>query len=138
MLSYTRFPTLDFTCFVSKDETTIENWLETVHNYGQDGMTTRELYDLRRQTNLFSNDEIGEILEVALKNRAIHTNNRKTAVLVYNISQFGLSRMYELTSEVKGVLTKTQVFYQLDDATEWLGDNVADCIPELRLGFTQK
>jgi len=132
MLSYTRHPNLDFTCFVSDGETTIENWLKTIHEYGAERMTTRELYDLRGQTNLFSNDEVGQILEIALKNQAIHEGNRKTAVVVDTISQFGLSRMYELKSEVEGVLTKTQVFYQLDDAIEWLGDDVASCISNLR------
>ena len=132
MLSYTRHPNLDFTCFVSDGETTIENWLKTIHEYGAGRMTTRELYDLRGQTNLFSNDEVGQILEIALKNQAIHEGNRKTAVVVDTISQFGLSRMYELKSEVEGVLTKTQVFYQLDDAIEWLGDDVASCISNLR------
>lgn len=132
MLSYTRHPNLDFTCFVSDGETTIENWLKTIREYGAERMTTRELYDLRSQSNLFSNDEVGQILEVALKNRAIHEGNRKTAVVVDTISQFGLSRMYELKSEVEGVLTKTQVFYQLDDAIEWLGDDVAGCISNLR------
>jgi len=132
MLSYTRHPNLDFTCFVSDGETTIENWLKTIHEYAAERMTTRELYDLRGQTNLFSNDEVGQILEIALKNRAIHEGNRKTAVVVDTISQFGLSRMYELKSEVEGVLTKTQVFYQLDDAIEWLGDDVAACISNQR------
>lgn len=132
MLSYTRHPNLDFTCFVSDGETTTENWLKTIHEYGAERMTTRELYDLRGQTNLFSNDEVGQILEIALKNRAIHEGNRKTAVVVDTISQFGLSRMYELKSEVEGVLTKTQVFYQLDDAIEWLGDDVAACISNQR------
>ena len=128
MLSYTRYPDIDFTYFVSEGETTIENWLQTVRDYGTEGMTTRAIYDLRGQANLFSNDEIGEILEMALKNRAMHTNKRKTAIVVGNLPQFGLSRMYELTSEVKGVLTKTQVFYQLDDAIEWLGGDVAQCV----------
>jgi hypothetical protein len=132
VLYYTKHPDLDFTCFVSKGETTIENWLQTVSNYGAEGMTTRELYDLRGQTNLFSNNEIGEILDVALKNRAIHKNKRKTAIVVDSVPQFGLSRMYELKSQVEGVLTKTRVFYRLDEVVEWLGDDVAGCIFELR------
>lgn len=132
MLYYTKHPDLDFTCFVSQGETTIGNWLQTVSDYAAEGMTTRELYDLRGQTNLFSNDEIGQILGVALKNREIHKNNRKTALVVDNGPQFGLSRMYQLKSEVEGVLTKTQVFYQLDEAIEWLGDDVAGATSEHR------
>jgi hypothetical protein len=129
---YTKHPLIDFTYFVSRGETTIENWLQTVINYAAEGTTTRELYDLRGQTNLFSNDEIGEILGVALKNRDIHKNNRKTALVVDNGPQYGLSRMYQLQSEVEGVLTETQVFYQLDEAIEWLGDDVAGAISEHR------
>ena len=74
----------------------------------------------------------GEILGVALKNRDIHKNNRKTALVVDNGPQYGLSRMYQLQSEVEGVLTETQVFYQLDEAIEWLGDDVAGAISEHR------
>lgn len=132
MLCYTKYPDLDFTRFVSKGETTIENWLLTVHNYGAEGLTTRELYDLRGQTNLFSNDEIGEILGVAMKNRATHKNKRKTALVVDSVAQFGLSRMYELKSEIEGVPTKIRVFYQLDEAIDWLGDDVSGCISVLR------
>lgn len=132
MLSYTRYSDFDFTHFVSEGETSIENWLQTVHNYGRDGMTPRELYDLRGQTNLFANDEIEKILAIAVKNHAIHTSNRKTALVVGDRAQFGLSRMYELKSEVEGVHTKTQVFYELDQAIEWLGNDVADCLSQSR------
>lgn len=129
MLFYTRYPDLDFTHFVSEGETTIENWLETIRNYGLAGMTTRELYDLRQHQNLFSNEEIGKILEVAVKNKAMHKNDRRTAVVVENQPQFGLSRMYELKSQIEGVSTKTRVFYKLDQAIEWIGDDVAQCVP---------
>jgi len=130
MLSYTRHPNLDFTCFVSDGETTIEEWLKTVRNYRSEGLTNRELYDIRLHQNLYSNEEIGQILEVAVNNRAMHTKNRRTAIVVGNLPQFGLSRMYALKSEIEGVLTKAHVFYQVDDALEWLGDDVAGCIAE--------
>jgi hypothetical protein len=128
MLTYSRHSELDFTRFVSVGGTTIDNWLETVMAYGEEGMTSRELYDLRQHTNLFTNEEIGEILNLALKNKPLHKPNRKTALLVDNPSQFGLSRMYELKSEVEGVLTRTRVFYKLDDAIDWLGKDVAQCV----------
>ena len=95
-------------------------------------MTSRELYDLRRQNNLFTNDVIEKILAITVKNQAIHTNNRKTALVVEDRTQFGLSRMYELKSEVEGVPTKTQVFYRPDKAGGWLGDDVAGFLSDLR------
>ncbi len=39
MLDYTRFPDYDFTWFVLKGETLIDEWLETVRRYGAEGMT---------------------------------------------------------------------------------------------------
>lgn len=138
MLSYTRYPDLDFTHFVSEGGTSIENWLQTIHSYGEDGMTSRELYDIRGQNNLFTNDEIEKILAIAVKNLAIHTNDRKTALVVENRAQFGLSRMYELKSEVEGVHTKTKVFYRMDEAMGWLGEDVAGCLSDLHTDFKKE
>jgi hypothetical protein len=61
MLSYTRYPDLDFTHFVSAEYTSIHDWLKTVNEYGKEGMTTRELFDLRQQANLLTYDEIDTI-----------------------------------------------------------------------------
>jgi hypothetical protein len=138
MISYIRYPDFDFTCFVSKGETTIENWLKTVHRYARDGMTTRELYDLRQQTNIFTNDEIGMILHQTVKDQALRPPNGKTAIAVDAAIKYGLSRMYALYAEVEDVSSTTEVFYRLDDALDWLGDDVADRMPELRLGLTKK
>jgi hypothetical protein len=74
MLSYTRHPELDFTRFVSAGFTSIDNWLMTGANYVKEGMTNREFYDRRQQTNLFANDEIGMIL-----NRSDSVNSHATS-----------------------------------------------------------
>ena len=128
MLTYTRHPDLDFTRFFSEGETTIENWLETVQRYGKEGMTTRALYDLRQQTNLFTNEEVGSILHQTVKDQGLRPPNGKTAVLVDEAAKFGISRMYELQAELEGVSSNTQVFYSLDEALEWLGQDVAQCL----------
>jgi hypothetical protein len=128
MLSYTRYPDLDFTYFVSEGETTIEEWLETVRRYGRDGMTTRELYDLRPQTNIFTNDEVGMILQKTMRDQALRLPTGRTAVIVDKAIKFGLSRMYGIQAEISGVSSNTEVFYKLEDATEWLGDDVTGCI----------
>jgi hypothetical protein len=90
-------------------------------------VTARELYDLRRQSNLFANDEIKKILDVAVANIPKHKEDRQTAIVVGSQSQFGLSRMYELMSEVEGVRTTTQVFYELEQTIDWLGQDVCPC-----------
>jgi len=135
MLSFTRYPEIDFTWFVSKGETSIENWLQTVGYYGKEGMTTRELYDLRQQTNLFSVEDIGMILKQTIEDQALRPPNGKTAVVVDEVVKYGLSRMYEMQAEAKGVSSNTQVFYQMVTATNWLGDDVAQCVSELHGGL---
>lgn len=138
MLSYTRHPDLDFTYFISIGKTTIENWLETVGKYGQDGMTTLELYDLRSQTNIFTNDEVGMILQQTMKDQALRPPKGKTAVVVDKAVKYGLTRMYEMQAEIENASSTTEVFYKLDDALDWLGGDVAGCIPELRCGPSQE
>ena len=130
MLSYTRYPDLDFTWFVSEGETTIENWIDTVHTYGKEGMTLLELYDLTRQTNLFAVEEIGKILELTLETQSLRPLNGKTAVLVDEVVKFGLSRMYEMQADAEGVSSNTQVFYHLEAAASWLGDDVAQLVAQ--------
>lgn len=128
MLSFFRFPGLGFSLFVSRGETSIEAWLHTVRQYGQEGMTTRELYDLRPQTNLFSNEEIATILQQTVEDRQLRPPNGTTAILVNEAVKYGLSRMFGMQAEVRGVSSVTQVFFELDDALNWLGDDVADCV----------
>jgi len=128
MLSFTKYPEIDFTWFVSKGETTIEGWLQTVGNYGKEGMTTREIYDLRQQTNLFSVEDIGMILEKTMEDQALRPPDGKTAIVVDEVVKYGLSRMYEMQAEAEGAASNTQVFYQMDVAANWLGDDVAQCV----------
>jgi len=128
MLTYTKYPEFDFTLFVSKGATTIEDWLQTVNDYGIEGMTTRELYDLRRHKNLFSREEIGRILSLSAANQDLRSRGVMTAILVDAAVKYGLSRMYEILAESIGIRIDIQVFYQMGEAITWIGDDVAPCI----------
>lgn len=110
MLSFWRYPELDFSWFVSRGETSIAAWLQTVRQYGTEGMTRLELYDLRPQTNLYSNKEITIILQQTLKDQSLRPPDGRTAILVDEAVKFGLSRMYEIQAEVEGASAVTQVF----------------------------
>jgi hypothetical protein len=90
MLSFTRYPKLDFTWFISEGETTTENWFQTVSSYRKEGVTTFELYDLRQQTNLFSVEEIEMILHYTHNSESSRPSNttainRKTSVVKHEI-----------------------------------------------------
>ena len=128
MLSYTRYPDLDFTHFVSEGKTTIENWLETVIGYGSDGLSVRELYDLRSQTNLFTTEETGMIVNRSVMVEHLHPPNGKTAVLVDSVEKYGLAEIYALQAKNHTWLPEVKVFFTLGEAIKWLGKDIARCL----------
>jgi hypothetical protein len=130
MLSYWRYPDLDLSLFVSKGETRIEEWLGTVRQYGTEGLTTRELYDLRQQTNLYTSKEITAILHQTMEDQTLRPPGQKTAVVVDEAVKFGLSRMYAMQAEAQGASSVLQVFFDLDEALRWLGEDVARRVGE--------
>ena len=48
MLVFTRYPELEFTWFVLNSDTPIDEWLATMEEYANQGLTKYELYDLRK------------------------------------------------------------------------------------------
>ena len=128
MMKHTRYPEQDFTLFVSKGNTSIDEWLAVEKSYRSEGLTRLELYDLRLHTNLFSNDEIEMILSESVNHHHRRPPDAKTAVIVLEAAQFGLSRMYELKAEVEGIESPTGIYYGLTEALEWLGDEVKDLL----------
>jgi len=121
MLTYTKYPEHDFTLFVSKGDTTIDEWLDTVKQYGAEGMTRYEIYDLRYQTYAFSTDEIDQILSKTIRDKQLRPPEAKTAVIVDEELGYGLVRMYEIQAEISEVESDTHVYYDINAAIEWLG-----------------
>ena len=128
ILSYTKHPDHDFTHFISEDETSIKNWLETLIEYGTAGMTTREFYDLRHQTNLFSTEEIGMIINRSVMVEDLHPPNGKTVILVDNAEKYVLAELYAIQAENHERLSEVKVFFTLGEAIDWLGKDVAQCL----------
>jgi hypothetical protein len=95
-------------------------------------MTTHELYDLNQQTNLFTVEEIGEILTQTIEDQSLRPPNGKTAILVDKVVKFGLARMYEMRAEAEKIASHTQVFFHLKAALNWLGD---DLVPYVRKAY---
>ena len=136
MLTYTRGPDFEFTHFVSVGDTTIDNWLETVRNYCEEGVAKLELYDYRQQTNLFTNDEIDRIIELVIEVQKLRPPEGKTAILVNKEAMFGLARMYDSKAKIHGVLLETEIFYEQHEAFEWLGQGVAQYVWNLHATIT--
>ena len=128
LLSYIIYLDFDFTHFVSEHETSIENWLETVQRYGTEGMTTRELYDFRWQTNLFSTEDIGMIVNRSVMVEHLHPPNGMTAIVVNDAVQYSLAKIYALQTRNHEKLPDVKVFFALGEAIAWLGDDVSKCL----------
>jgi hypothetical protein len=128
MLSYTRYPDLDFTHFISEGETTIQNWLETAQRYALSGINTRELYDLRQQTNLFSVEEVGMIVNRSMMATRLHPPNGRTAIVVDDTAKYSLAQIYALQAQNHEGLHDVQVFFALGEAIEWMGQDLAQCL----------
>lgn len=127
MITYTRHPEHDFTLFVSKGKTTIEEWVDTVGRYSTGGISRLELYDLRTHTNFFSKDEIERLIHHAINNVNIRPEENRTAILVSEAALYGVSRMYEGLAQVSGLEdNETKAFYNLKDAVEWLGEQAKE------------
>ena len=52
----------------------------------------------------------------------------KTALLVKEVVQYGLSRMYEMKAKVSGVEPEMQAFYDITEAANWLGEQIKDIV----------
>jgi hypothetical protein len=125
VLRYTRYPEFDFTWFVSEGHTPIGDWLETVRRYGMEGMTRFELYDLRGHITVFSPDDIGEILKQTIADIDLRPPGGKTAVVVNDVVQLGLTALYSAYAKSYGITTETNEFSDVRDAAAWLGKDIA-------------
>ncbi|MBW1815472.1 MAG: hypothetical protein JRJ39_18135 [Deltaproteobacteria bacterium] len=123
MLAFTRYPELDFTWFVLKSDTSADEWLATLGEYANQGLTKYELYDLRKarvDIEQFTTDDIHNIVDIQLR-----PPESKTAMLAKEDVVFGLSRMYDILANMEESITwETRVFYSLSDAVKWLGKDV--------------
>ena len=122
MLTFTRFPNDDFTVFISRGNTRVDEWLDTLMQYGAKGITKYELFDLRHHTYLFSSEEIERILNLTISNLSHRPPETKTALLVDKQAMYGISRVYDILMEIQGIEgLSTEVFNDIDSALEWLG-----------------
>ena len=128
MLAFTRYPELDFTWFVFKSDTSTDEWLATLGEYANQGLTKYELYDLRKarvDIEQFTTDDIHNIVDSAAASIHLRPPEGKTAMLAKEDVVFGLSRMYDILANMEESITwETRVFYSLSDAVKWLGKDV--------------
>ena len=132
MLVFTRYPDQNFTWFTLKSIVTVDEWINTLNDYGNQGLTKYELYDLQNapiDAEQFTSEDINKIVSLASINSHLRPPNGKSAIVAKENVVFGLSRMFSLLSEMEASITwETNVFDSLAEAVAWLGKDVEKII----------
>lgn len=77
------------------------------------------LWDMTRlDFHLMDNNRLEHMLEIRL--RYPERGRARLALLVDSPLQYGVSRMYEMLSESRGLPQSIQVFYERQQAVDWL------------------
>lgn len=122
MLKYTRFPDCDFTLFVVEPETPITEWLSTLISYQESGETKYELYDTHKIKIIPKESDLEDIINHHHVNSSKRPAGSKTAIVVRNLKEHFLVRMYSILAKtVGGGKWHTCALFSIEEAKAWLG-----------------
>lgn len=95
---------------------------DSLRAYVKDGPTCYELYDLRGLAGeRLSKEDIDRLVDLLNKYANTRPNNSKTAVVVKEDIDFGLSKTVALLTFIDGVVPyQIDVFRDMDEAIKWL------------------
>ena len=112
----------DFALFTGSGVLCLDDFIEAFDTYSRTGPVNLELYDLREvsETRL-TGEQIRTLAMVGASKSLERLPDSKTAVLVESSPEYGLSRMYQLLSELEGVAWDVAVFHTPEEAYAWLG-----------------
>lgn len=111
----------DFTTFTIQGEISLSELLDAMDSYVKSGVTHSELYDVRQQTGeRLTSSDIDAVVHYFRRSTGVRPANSKTAVLVADVLDYGISRMIQILTEVAGVPFKVEVFRSLEKALAWL------------------
>ena len=110
----------DFTTFTFQGEVTLSEMIEAMNSYGKSGVTLHELYDVRQlEGERISNEDIDVVVLYFCQYGRVRPEDSKTAVLVTEVLDYGISRMIQTLTEGK-VSFRIEIFKSLEDALAWL------------------
>lgn len=112
----------DITVFTLTGEVTFSELTDSLREYGEDGPTLLELYDLRELTGeRLSQTDIDRLVEFLNQSASYRPNNSKTAVVVEEDIDFGISKTVALLTLIDGVVPyQVNVFRVMNEAERWL------------------
>ncbi len=110
----------NLTIITLQGQVTLAEMLEALNSYGKSGVTLNELYDVRKLVGeRISTEDIEAAANYFKEYGGVRPENSKTAVLVAQALDYGLSRMIQLLTE-GDVPFQINVFNTLEQALAWL------------------
>ncbi len=110
----------DLTTFTFKGQVTLSEMLDAMNAYGKSGVTRNELYDVRQLAgDRISAEDIEAVVGYFQRYGNVRPENSKTAVLVADQLDFGISRMLQQLTEGE-VPFSIGVFETQEQAMTWL------------------
>jgi hypothetical protein len=110
----------NFTTFTFQGEVTLSEMIDTMNSYGRSGVTLHELYDVRQLAGKrFSNEDIDVVVLYFRQYGKVRPEASKTAVLVTEAIDYGISRMIQTLTEGE-VSFKVEIFHSMEKALAWL------------------
>ncbi len=110
----------NLTTFTLQGQVKLAEMLEALNAYGKGGVTLNELYDVRQLAGeRISAEDIEAVANYFKQYGRVRPDNSKTAILVTNELDYGLSRMIQLLTD-GSVPFRINVFRTLESAMAWL------------------
>jgi hypothetical protein len=111
------------TTFTLSGEVTFQEFTQILNSYGKQGATVQELYDARSlEGKRLSSEEMNMLAKYLAKYSDKRTSGSKTAIVVSETIDFGLSRMISLLTEYTTAY-EIEVFRNMAEAHQWLEES---------------
>jgi hypothetical protein len=120
MLTFKRYPEYELTFFVVEPDTPFQEWVQGIEAYDRAGETKYEMYDTRKMTITPSEKDVQEVLRHHQQYASTRPDGSKTAILVSNVKEHWLVRLYSTLARVVDAHWQTQAFFTLEEAKTWL------------------
>jgi hypothetical protein len=119
-MSFTIDRCKDLTVFTLSGEVSFQEFMSVLNDYGRQGPTFLELYDLRLiGGERLTTGEMNSLADFLSKHPDLRAPGNKTAIVVSEDIDYGFSRMISILTEDTTVYN-IEVFRDIDEAWKWL------------------
>jgi hypothetical protein len=125
MITKTTDPDRDLTIYTCEGIILAKDVLQAIDEFYQGTITRNVLWDLlEADLNQVSSKEV-QLIATRVAEHAPDKKGGRTAIVAFKTLALGLSRMYEIRTEMSNPapMAQTQVFQTLKEAFAWFDDN---------------